>query len=156
MKKFIIPALICLTVQFVFSQKATDMSTPKVSPNGTINFSVMDNAPQLEGCKSAGTVQQQNKCTAAKIENFIQQEFNNDIARSISNNSANNAIYIRFIINKQGNVENVGVRTNDSNLKAEVERIIKKLPTFSRGTHRGTNVNVSYALNLKADRLIRK
>lgn len=156
MKKFIIPALICLTVQFGFSQKATDMSTPKVSPNGTVNFSVMDNAPQLEGCKNSGTVKQQNKCTAAKIESFIQQNFNKDIARSISNNTVNNAVYVRFIIDKQGNVQNVGVRTNNSNLKAEIERIVKTLPSFSRGTHKGTNVNVSYSLNLKADRLLRK
>ncbi|MGH1386058.1 energy transducer TonB [Kordia sp.] len=155
MKKIIIPALFCLIVQFGFSQKATDTSTLKVSPNGTINFAVMDNAPQFSGCENTGTIKQQNKCTSEKIEAFIQQAFNKDVARSISNNSANNSVYIRFIVNTQGAIENVGVRTNNTAMKKEVERIVKTLPSFSRGTYQGTPVNVSYAVMLQADRLLR-
>jgi len=154
MKKFIIPALICLTVQFGFSQKASNMSTPKVSPNGTINFSVMDNAPQLAGCNDTGSVKQKNRCTSKKIEAFIQQAFNKDIASSISN--TNNSVYIRFIINTQGNVEKVGVRTNNPTVKQEIERIVKTLPSFSRGTHQGVNVNVAYALTLSTKKLLKK
>ena len=155
MKKFIIPALFCLTVQFGFAQKASNMSTPKVSTNGTIHFAVMDKAPLLEGCENVGSSKEQNKCTADKIETFIQKAFSKDIARSLSNDSANNSVYVRFIVDKQGNVENVGVRTNNSKLKAEVERIIKTLPKFSRGTHQGNTVKVSYSLTLPADRLLR-
>ena len=155
MKKIIIPALFCLAVQFGFSQKATDTSTLKVSPNGTINFAVMDNAPQFSGCENTGAVKQQNKCTSEKIEAFIQQAFNKDVARSIANNSANNSVYIRFIVNTQGAIENVGVRTNNAVMKKEVERIVKTLPSFSRGTYQGTSVNVSYAVMLQADRLLR-
>ncbi|WP_298513587.1 hypothetical protein [uncultured Kordia sp.] len=155
MKKFIIPAFVCLAVQFGFAQNATDMSTPKVSPNGTINFSVMDNAPQLSGCENAGSVQQKNKCTSDKIEAFIQNAFNKDIARTIPNDTKDNSVYIRFIVNKQGAVENVGVRTNNATLKKEIVKIVKTLPSFSRGTHKGTNVDVSYAVTLQADRLLR-
>ncbi|QHI38298.1 hypothetical protein IMCC3317_36890 [Kordia antarctica] len=155
MKKFIIPALFCLIVQFSFAQKATDMSTPKVSANGTIHFAVMDKAPVLEGCENAGSSKKQNKCTADKIETFIQKAFDKDIARSLSNDSVNNAVYVRFIINKQGAIENVGVRANNSKLKGEVERILKTLPKFSRGTHQGNAVTVSYSLTLQADRLLR-
>ncbi|MBC8753223.1 energy transducer TonB [Kordia sp. YSTF-M3] len=157
MKKFIIPALFCLTIQIGFAQKATDMSTPKVAANGTIHFAVMDKAPLLEGCENASISKKQNKCTADKIEDFIQKAFNKDIARSVSNqrNGENNTVYIRFIVNKQGNVENVGVRTNNSSLKAEVLRIVKTLPAFSRGTHQGNAVNAAYSLTLQADRLLR-
>ena len=157
MKKFIIPVLFCLTIQFGFAQKATDMSTPKMAPNGTIYFAVMDKAPLLKGCENTGTSKQQNECTADKIEEFIQKAFNKDIARSVSNqrNSANNSVYIRFIVNKKGNIEKVGVRTNNTSLKDEVERIIKTLPAFSRGIHQGKAVNVSYSLTLQADRLLR-
>lgn len=157
MKKFIIPALFCLTIHVGFAQKATDMSTPKVAPNGTIHFAVMDNAPVLKGCENVGTSKKQNKCTADKIEDFIQKAFDKNIARSVSQkrNSANNTVYIRFIVNKQGSIENVGVRTTNSSLKSEVERIVKTLPAFSRGTHKGSSVNVSYSLTLQADRLLR-
>ena len=157
MKKFIIPALFCLTIHVGFAQKATDMSTPKVAPNGTIHFAVMDKAPVLEGCENAGTSTKQNKCTADKIEDFIQKAFDKNIARAVSNqrNSADNAVYIRFIVDTQGNVGNVGVRTTNSSLKSEVERIVKTLPTFSRGTHQGNAVKVSYSITLQADRLLR-
>ncbi|MEM6718446.1 MAG: hypothetical protein AAF611_03925 [Bacteroidota bacterium] len=156
MKKFILPAIFCLVAHFGFAQNATDMSTPKVAPNGTMNFSVMDNAPQLKGCENAGSTQLKNKCTSDKIEAFIQDAFNQNIARTIENNTADNAVYIRFIVNTQGTVENVGVRTNNPTLKKEIERIVKTLPSFTRGTHQGVSVNVSYAVTLQADRLIRK
>ena len=147
--------LFCAAFQFGFAQKATDMSTPKLTPNGTINFSVLENAPQLSGCETAGTTQQKNQCTKDKIEAFIQNAFNANIARSIPNNSADNDVYIRFIVNKQGAVENVGVRTNNPTLKKEIIRIVKTLPSFSKGTHQGTPVNVAYAVTLQADRLLR-
>jgi len=156
MKKFILPALFCLIIQFSFAQNATNMSSPKVSANGTINFSVMDKAPQLEGCANAGSIKKQNKCTAKKIEAFIQNAFNKNIARSLANNNTINSVYIRFIVDKQGNVENVGVRTNNQRLKAEVARIVKTLPRFSRGMYQGRNVRVSYSLTLQAGRLMRK
>jgi len=157
MKKFIIPALFCLAIQFSFAQKATDTSTPKLAPNGTIHFAVMDNAPVLKGCENAGTSKKQNSCTVDKIEHFIQKAFNKNIARSVSNqkNKESSKVYIRFVVNKQGNIENVGVRTNNSSLRAEVERIVKNLPQFSRGTHKGNSVNVSYSLTLQANRLVR-
>jgi hypothetical protein len=155
MKKFIVLFLFCATFQFGFAQKATNMSTPKVAPNGTVNFSVMENAPQLSGCENAGTVQERNQCTKEKIEAFIQKAFNKDIARTIPNNTADNLVYIRFIVNKQGSIENVGVRTNNPALKKEVIRIVKTLPSFSRGTFQGKPVNVSYAVSLQADRLLR-
>ncbi|MCH2192861.1 hypothetical protein [Kordia sp.] len=155
MKKLIILGLMCLTVQFGFAQKSTDMSSPKVSPNGTMNYSVMDNAPQLSGCENAGTAQQKNKCTSDKIETFIQNAINKDIARNVLDTTKNNLVYIRFIVTKQGSVKNVGVRTNNPSLKREIIRIVKTLPSFSSGTHQGVNVDVSYVVNLQANKLLK-
>ena len=157
MKKFIIPVLFCLTISVGFAQTATDMSTVKVAPNGTIHYAVMDNAPLLEGCENAGTSKQKNKCTTDKIQAYIQKNFNKNIAKSISakRNIENNKIYVRFIVGKQGNVENIGIRTNNSAMKTEVKRILTSLPNFTRGTHKGSAVNVSYAFSLQADLLLR-
>jgi hypothetical protein len=157
MKKFIIPVLFCFVAHIGFAQKATDMSTPKVSPDGTINFAVMDNAPLLEGCENVGNSKQQNKCTADKIQAFIQKNFKKEIAKSLSvhRNIENNSVYVRFIVNKQGAIENIGVRTNNATMKAEVARIVALLPQFSRGTHQGTSMNVAYSLFLQADLLLR-
>jgi len=157
MKKFIIPALLCFVVQFGFAQKATDMSTPKISPNGTINYAVMENAPQFKGCENAGSKQQKGRCTTEKIEAFIQDAFNENIARTLSNNiTADDSVYIRFVINKQGMIENVGARTDNLTLKKEVVRILKTLPAFTIGKYRGTPINVTYGVTFQTNRLIKK
>jgi outer membrane biosynthesis protein TonB len=157
MKKFIIPVLFCLTVHIGFAQKTTDISISKVTPNSTISFASMDNAPLLEGCESAGTSKQQNKCTADKIQALIQKNFDTNTAKSIAakRDGTNNTVYVRFIVNKQGTVENIGVRANNNAMKKEVKRILASLPTFSRGTHQGNAMNVSYSLKLQADLLLR-
>ncbi|AXG69700.1 hypothetical protein KORDIASMS9_01927 [Kordia sp. SMS9] len=156
MKKFIIPILFCFTVHCGFAQKATNMSTPKVAPNGTMNFSVMDNAPQFKGCENTGSKREKNKCTSQKIENFIQEAFNKNVASTIPSNSENISVYIRFIVNTNGGIENVGVRTNNPVLLKEVERIVKTLPNFSRGTHQGMNINASYAVTLESNKLLNR
>ncbi len=156
MKKFIIPILICFTVHCGFAQKATNMSTPKLSPDGTMNYSVMDNAPQFSGCENAGSLREKNKCTSQKIESFIQEAFNKNVANVIASNSENTSVYIRFVVNKNGAIQDVGVRTNNPQLRKEVTRIVETLPAFSRGTHKGMNVNVSYAVTLESNKLLNR
>ncbi len=157
MKKFIIPVLFCLVAHVGFAQKATNMSTTKVSPNGTIHYAVMDNAPLIEGCQNAGTAKQKNKCTEDAIQAYIQKNFDKNTAQSISRqrNLDNNKIYVRFTVNKQGIVENIGVRISNSQMKTKVERILATLPNFSVGKHQGKAVKTSFAFWLQADTLLR-
>lgn len=157
MKKFIIPVLFCLIAHVSFAQKAIKTSTMKVSPNGTIHYTVMDKAPTLEGCENSANAKQQNKCTENKIQAYIQKNFDATIAKSISanRNIENNKIYVRLIVNKQGTVQNAGVRSSNSQMNAEVERILATLPKFSIGTHQGKAVKTSFTFWLQADTLLR-
>ncbi|WP_046755035.1 hypothetical protein [Kordia jejudonensis] len=157
MKKFIIPILFCLIAHVGFAQKATNTSLAKVSANGTVHYSLIDKAPTLEGCENISDAKQQNTCTEEKIQAYIQKNFTASIARSISanRNIAGNKIYVRFIVNKQGVAENVGVRVSNEQMKAEVERILATLPKFSIGMHQGKAVKTSFTFWLQADTLLR-
>ncbi|WP_298418649.1 hypothetical protein [uncultured Kordia sp.] len=157
MKKIIIPALFCLIAHVGFAQKATNMSTIKVGPNSTIHYTIADNAPLMSGCENAGTKKQQNKCTEDKIQAYIQKNFDKNAAKAISakRNITNNNVYIRFVVNKQGSVENIGIRVSNKQMKTEIERIIATLPNFSKATHQGKAVNTSFSFWLQADLLLR-
>lgn len=158
MKKFIIPVLFCLVAHVGFAQKATNTSIAKVSPNGTINYTLMDKAPSMDNCAYAGSAKQQQKCTEDKVQAYIQKNFDKNTAKAISANRSNldnNKIYVRFIVNKQGNVENVGVRSSNNDMKREVERILETLPKFSVGMHQGKAVSTSFTFWLQADLLLR-
>ena len=157
MKKFIIPVLFCLVAHVGFAQKATNTSIAKVSPNGTISSTLMDKAPSFDNCANAGSAAQQQKCTEDKVQAYIQKNFDKNTAKAISvnRNIENNKIYVRFIVNKQGTVENVGARSSNNSLNKEVERILKTLPKFSVGMHQGKAVNTSFTFWLQADLLLR-
>ncbi|WP_430410124.1 energy transducer TonB [Kordia sp.] len=157
MKKIIIPVLFCLIAHIGFAQKATNMSTIKVGPNGTIHYSQMDNAPLFAGCENAGTTKQQNKCTENKVQAYLQKSFDKNTAKSISakRNIVDNNVYVRFIVNKQGAIENIGVRVSNEQMKAEIKRIVATLPRFSKGTHQGKAVNTSFSYWFQADLLLR-
>ncbi|WP_146169696.1 hypothetical protein [Kordia periserrulae] len=118
------------------------MSTPKVSPNGTMNFSVMDNAPTFKKCNSADNP---SYCTVSEIKSFLIQNISKDAAAVAALKSQKEKkAYIRFVINKSGSVENIGVRTESPVLKSKLTKILAQLPTFSSGSHNGTPVKASF------------
>lgn len=135
MKKFIIPIFLCLAIQIGFAQKATNMSKLKVAPNGTMHYALMDNAPQLKDCASSEHAQH---CTINTIKKFLITNLQNDAsAKSYLKNAKQRTIYIRFIVNKSGNIENIGVRSQNAYLKSKIKKILAKLPQFTSGIHNG-------------------
>ncbi|KAB8156087.1 hypothetical protein EZY14_002390 [Kordia sp. TARA_039_SRF] len=142
MKKFIIPIVCCFAIHVGFAQKATNMSTPKVSPNGTMNFSVMDNAPTLKKCNSA---ESPSFCTVNEIKSFLIKNISKDAAAVAALKSQKDKkAYIRFVVSKTGSVENIGVRTENTVLKSKLTKILAKLPKFSAGSHNGTTLKAAF------------
>ena len=139
-------AFACLFFQVSFAQKATDMSVVKVSPDGTINHSVLDKAPQLKGCEASNNASQ---CTDDKINAFVMNDLmkNSSVVSSIRKEKIKK-VYVRFVVTPQGVVQNVGVRTQNAQLKSAIQQIIEKLPTFSPGKQKGRAVNAAYSLNI--------
>ena len=146
MKKFIFPALACLFFQVSFAQKATNMSVVKVSPDGSVNHSVLDKAPLLKGCETATNA---SKCTDDKIKAFVKEQLAKDNAITASiKKEKEQKVYVRFIVTEQGSVQNIGVRTQNTLLKARIQKVLEKLPTFSPGKQNGRTVSAAYSLYL--------
>lgn len=59
-------------------------------------------------------------------------------------------VFVQFVINKEGYIENVKVaRGVDPLLDAEAIRVVKSLPKWEPGSQRGTPVNVSYTVPIE-------
>jgi len=62
-------------------------------------------------------------------------------------NGITGRVYLNFVVNKQGGIENVKViRGVDPSLDKEAIRVIKKMPKWIPGKQRGKAVNVSYSV----------
>nr|MDA3779031.1 energy transducer TonB [Bacteroidales bacterium] len=59
-------------------------------------------------------------------------------------------VFVSFVVNKKGNVENIEIlRSVDNSLDKEVIQTIRNAPKWEAGEQRGKKVNVSFAMNIK-------
>jgi len=62
-------------------------------------------------------------------------------------NSISGRVYLNFVVNKQGRIENIKVtRGVDPSLDKEAIRVINKMPKWIPGKQRGKAVNVSFSV----------
>ena len=55
-------------------------------------------------------------------------------------------VYVSFIIDKDGSINNITMRGPDQNLEKEAKRIISKLPQMIPGKQRGLSVRVPFSI----------
>ena len=69
-------------------------------------------------------------------------------AERASEDGVTGRVFIQFTIDIEGNVNDllIKARKKDQSLEAEIRRVIKKLPKFYPGYHKGLPVNVKYSL----------
>jgi TonB family protein len=120
------------TVPINFSLK-DDKKKDEVSVDGRVNSSQMDGvAPQFPG----GDLELQ-KFIARTIKYPVEAQEKGETGR----------VFVTFIINKLGAVENVCTAKSVSpSLDAEAIRVIKTLPNWIPGSKDGESVNVTYTL----------
>ncbi len=125
------------TVPINFSLK-DDKKKDEVSVDGRVNSSQMDGvAPQFPG----GDLELQ-KFIARTIKYPVEAQEKGETGR----------VFVTFIINKLGAVENVCTAKSVSpSLDAEAIRVIKTLPNWIPGTKDGESVNVTYTLPINFD-----
>ena len=108
-------------------------------------FTLIEEAPVFKGCE--GLSKKENKiCFDKKMKQFVQRNFDIDLANELGLNSGKHKIQTQFIINKEGNVVDVKIRASHIKLKKETERLIKKIPKFTPGKQRNQAVKVRYIL----------
>ncbi len=111
----------------------------------SVPFSVVDEVPTFISCDRLKTNAERKKCTADNISKYVGESFNIDVAIS-TGLEGRQRINVVFKIDTDGNVVNIKVKAPHSVLEAETKRVIKTLPQFIPGKHRGKAVIVSYKL----------
>ena len=80
-----------------------------------------------------------------KITQMVNREFNTNLGKELGLKGVNR-IYVRFKIDANGDIVDIGARGPHPALEAEAKRVINMLPAMTPGKQRGKNVGVLYSL----------
>ena len=122
-----------------FGQAINDEVKSKEVP-----FAIIEYVPEYPGCEK-GNNSEKRKCMSAKIREFVQLNFNTDLAGNLGL-YGRQRINVIFKIDKKGNVVGVRSRAPHPRLEQEAIRIINMLPKMKPGRQRGKAVIVPYSL----------
>lgn len=117
-----------------------DEEMPEILP-----FDYVDQIPLFKKCEAV-PISGQERCFKIQILTHIKK--NLKYPKSAYQKRLQGKVYVHFVINKQGEVDELKVVSpyKGEILGREAERIIKKLPKFSVGEHKGKPVEVKYGL----------
>lgn len=110
-----------------------------------LNFNEISSNPQFLNC-SGISKDRQSKCFNIEMSGHIEK--NLKYPSQAITDKIEGRVWVSFIINKEGNVENIipsGPKDGEL-LNEEAKRIISKLPKFTPGKNNGNNVHVKYGV----------
>ncbi len=108
-------------------------------------FQDVENIPLFKPCLKSDQSDKE-KCFNQRMSSHIQRNFNYPDAAAEKN--IHGRVWVRFIIDKEGNVGNFKVKgpKDGKLLEEEAKRMVSKLPKFIPGKHEGKITNVEYYL----------
>ena len=110
-----------------------------------VDFINIQNAPIFKGCDNLS--KEENKvCFEKKMKQFVQRNFDVELASEIGLGTGKHKIYTQFVIDDKGEIVDVKIRTAYKTLEKEALRVIKKLPKFKPGIQNSKTVKVRYNL----------
>ena len=109
-----------------------------------IPFGVIDQVPVFPGCEGMSN-EEQRDCMSKKTAMHVNKNFNIKLAHSLKL-KGKQRINVIFKINNEGDIVDVRSRAPHPDLEAEAIRVIKTLPKFTPGEHKGKKVTVPYSL----------
>ena len=109
-----------------------------------VPFAVVEEVPTFPGCESYGQ-KAKKECMSNLIAQFVNKNFNTDLGKELGLTGINR-IYVRFEIDRQGKVTDIGVRGPHPKLEEEAMRVISLLPQMTPGKQQGEPVGVLYSL----------
>ena len=110
-----------------------------------VPYAVIEEVPLIKGCEPSGSKDDDKACTSQKIAQFVNENFNTNLASALGL-KGRQRISVIFKIGKDGKVRDVMSRAPHPDLEAEAIRVIKLLPDFTPGKQRGIAVTVPYSL----------
>ncbi|WP_158840131.1 energy transducer TonB [Polaribacter sp. L3A8] len=110
-----------------------------------VDFVSIEDAPVFKGCENLS--KKENKiCFDKKMKQFVQRNFDVQLANEIGLRSGKHKIQTQFVIDDKGEIVDVKIRTAYKGLEKEALRVIKKLPKFKPGKQNSRTVKVRYNL----------
>ncbi|WP_025741000.1 energy transducer TonB [Aquimarina pacifica] len=110
-----------------------------------VPFAVIENVPVFPGCEKVGGNAAKKKCMSDKVKKFVNRKFNTELGSELGLSGVNR-IYVRFKIDRTGNIVGVQARGPHPRLEKEAQRVVKMLPKMTPGKQRGKAVGVLYSL----------
>lgn len=113
-----------------------------------ISFSEVDQIPMYDTCVGLTSKKDQKACVSREVSMFVNKNFNLNLASKLGL-VGRQRISVLFAINTQGKTQDIKVRASHPELEKETERVIKALPQFIPGVHKGEPVTVMYSLPIE-------
>ncbi len=110
-----------------------------------VPYAVIDQVPLFEDCEPSGSKDVDKDCTSRKIAEFVNKNYNTDLATDLGL-TGRQRINVIFKIGKDGKVKDVMSRAPHPALEAEAIRVINSMPNFTPGKQKGETVTVPYSL----------
>ncbi len=124
---------------------ALSNSLSKDEVRKALRFNSVDNLPAFSNCKGAKKKNQLN-CFNTEMIKHIEEHFSYPNEAIID--KIEGKVWVRFIIDKDGNVTNIKTLTPEGGqiLSNEAIRVVSKLPKFKPSTKDGKRIAVKYGL----------
>lgn len=110
-----------------------------------VPFAVIENVPVFPGCENEVSNAAKKACMSDKVKQFVNRKFNTELGGELGLSGVNR-IYVRFKIDRNGNIVGVQARGPHPRLEKEAQRVVGLLPKMTPGKQRGKAVGVLYSL----------
>ncbi|WP_425659724.1 M56 family metallopeptidase [Tenacibaculum ascidiaceicola] len=128
-------------VAFDFVGKNENQEKTNYQDSESIPFSMLDKAPTFPGCVEGDKV-----CFNRSLQKFVKENFDPSIANGLGLGSGKKRLYIKFKIDKKGNVTDIMARAPHPTLKQHAEELAQKLPQMQSGEKDGKIVATGFVL----------
>ncbi|MBU2904670.1 M56 family metallopeptidase [Arenibacter algicola] len=126
--------------QLIKNIKLPQLSNPNQG-DVDVPFSQVEKVPVFPGCEDAENMR---ACFQKQMQKHIGKNFR--YPQEAQEKGIQGRVNIMFVIQKDGSIGNVRMRSPDKILEAEAARIISLLPQMAPGEHKGNKVRVAYSI----------
>ena len=126
--------------QLIEKTKLPQLGNPQ-QDDVDVPFAEVERVPVFPGCEDA---ENRRDCFQQQMQKHIGKNFN--YPEEAIEKGIQGRVNIMFIIQKDGSIGNVRMRSPDKILEAEAARIISLLPKMAPGEHKGKKVRVPFSI----------
>ncbi len=110
-------------------------------------FTIVQEMPRFPGCEDLDiSIDEKKNCAEKKMLEFIYKNINYP---AVAPDTFDEMTVISFIVNKEGDIENIKLLRGSEAIGKEYIRIVKSMPRWIPGKQRGEPANVQFNLPIR-------